>query len=352
VWDGALKDSEVFLVLLGSYIGLMETAVLDYKSPLYGRRTGQMAVEPMPIPVLPEFFPRYAVRDIVNVFGCLDTIPYYLAQFRPEKDLWKNIRSTFLEKSHPLFNDAEILLGYELREPDTYLNILRSIQEGARKLNEIADQARVDVTNMPKYLNRLGKLRMVRKVRPVTSVKEKAGLYELEDNYFRFWLKFVYPYREEIGETPDSHLDFVRSSYAGYMGPVFEDFCRALVRLSRPGDFHRLGRWWYGGEEIDIVGLNEKDGRILLAECKWQDGVNAAAVHEALRGKAGEVRWRNRDRKESYAIFARSFKKRIDIEGLELFDLKDIAGLLDAAGPTSGRHAGTAHKTARRAPAR
>jgi len=32
IWDNVLKDKDIFLVLLGSYVGLMETEVLGYKS--------------------------------------------------------------------------------------------------------------------------------------------------------------------------------------------------------------------------------------------------------------------------------------------------------------------------------
>ncbi len=41
IWDEYLKEKEVTLILCGSSIGMMETHVLEYKSPLYGRRTGQ-----------------------------------------------------------------------------------------------------------------------------------------------------------------------------------------------------------------------------------------------------------------------------------------------------------------------
>ena len=40
VWDMQLSRSNLFLVLCGSYIGMMEREILDYQAPLYGRRTG------------------------------------------------------------------------------------------------------------------------------------------------------------------------------------------------------------------------------------------------------------------------------------------------------------------------
>ncbi|MEJ5228158.1 ATP-binding protein, partial [Thermodesulfovibrio sp.] len=37
--DQYLKDTQIFLILMGSSIGMMEKEVLHYKAPLYGRRT-------------------------------------------------------------------------------------------------------------------------------------------------------------------------------------------------------------------------------------------------------------------------------------------------------------------------
>ena len=56
--DEFLKGSGVFLVLMGSSIGMMEKEVLFYKAPLYGRRTGQLETREMPFSALSGFLPR------------------------------------------------------------------------------------------------------------------------------------------------------------------------------------------------------------------------------------------------------------------------------------------------------
>jgi len=48
VWDLKLKDSQVMLILLGSSVGMMETEVLGYRSPLYGPSLSPQ-VRPEPI---------------------------------------------------------------------------------------------------------------------------------------------------------------------------------------------------------------------------------------------------------------------------------------------------------------
>lgn len=46
VWDQTLMNSQIMLILCGSYIGMMEETVLGYQAPLYGRRTAQYLLEP------------------------------------------------------------------------------------------------------------------------------------------------------------------------------------------------------------------------------------------------------------------------------------------------------------------
>ena len=44
--DHTLKNGNLFIVFCGSYMGFMEKEVLGSKSPLFGRRTGQLHMKP------------------------------------------------------------------------------------------------------------------------------------------------------------------------------------------------------------------------------------------------------------------------------------------------------------------
>ncbi|PKL55238.1 MAG: hypothetical protein CVV35_11065 [Methanomicrobiales archaeon HGW-Methanomicrobiales-6] len=57
VWDTVLSEEPVMLVISGSSVSTMETEVLGYSSPLYGRRTGQWQLAPLSYPYLRRFLP-------------------------------------------------------------------------------------------------------------------------------------------------------------------------------------------------------------------------------------------------------------------------------------------------------
>jgi len=326
IWDEVLKNENVFLLLTGSSVSMMETEVLGYKSPLYGRRTGQLKVEPIKINYLNEFLPHYKMKDILKTYGATGGVPYYLKEINSKKSFLNNIRDTFFNKSNILYQEAEILLREELREPNTYFNILKAMTDGATRLSEISAKSLVHITNINKYISVLETLKLVRKEYPITQpAKLRNFLYKVDDNYFRFWLSYVYPYREEIEEQPKSILEFVKKDYPRYMGPIFEETIRQYMRSLTAINFNKIGKWWYKGEEIDIVGLNENKKEIVFFECKWSEisYSKSLKILERLKEKAELVQWLNDKRKEYYGLVARKIenKKSLKDLGFLVYDL-------------------------------
>jgi len=326
IWDEVLKNENVFLLLTGSSVSMMETEVLGYKSPLYGRRTGQLKVEPIKINYLNEFLPNYKIKDILKTYGATGGVPYYLKEFNSKKSFLNNVRDTFFNKSNILYQEAEILLKEELRGPNTYFNILKAMIDGATKLSEISAKSLVHITNINKYISVLETLKLVRKEYPITQpAKLRNFIYKVDDNYFRFWLSYVYPYKEEIEEQPESVLEFVKKDYPRYMGPIFEETVRQYIRSLTTIDFNKIGKWWHKGEEIDIVGLNENKKEISFFECKWSDiSYNKSLkILERLKEKAELVQWLNDKRKEYYGLVARKIenKKSLRDLGFLVYDL-------------------------------
>ncbi len=86
--------------------------------------------------------------------------------------------------------------------------------------------------------------------------------------------------------------------------------------------YSEVGRWWYGEDEIDIVGLEPADDRILFAECKWTAEPVGQTLVDSLRAKASRVRWGPDDRTEEFVLFSKSGF----VDGLE--DLGDNWSLL------------------------
>jgi len=127
IWDLYLNESNIFLILMGSSIGMMENEVLGYKSPLYGRRTGQWKVKALSFKDLRSFFPEYSVEERIRTYSILGGIPFYLQQFDDSNAISTNIKEKVLTKGEILYEEPEFLLSQELREPRVNFPILKAI---------------------------------------------------------------------------------------------------------------------------------------------------------------------------------------------------------------------------------
>ncbi len=330
IWDEIVRDSEIMLVLLGSSISTMES-LMSYKNPLYGRRTAQMKLTQIPFFSLKDAFPEYSWEDIVKVYGCIGGIPAYFQYFDTNHTVEENIERNFYRKVSVLYEDAERLLKDELREPINYLNILRAINEGRTKLSEISNETKIAITNLPKYLKTLETLDLVYKEYPIAIArKSRRGIYRVKDMYYRFWLRFVYPYRDDI-EIGTIRFSDLLEEFNKYLGEVFEDVARYfLIKMKLteelPFDFTILGRFWERDTEIDLVALHPKKGITGFFEVKWKkmDAKDVRKTILNLKKKAEQIKLARK--KEYLGVIAReiSDKEKLRDEGFLVYDLNDF----------------------------
>ncbi|MFC7076817.1 ATP-binding protein [Haloarcula halophila] len=310
--DEHLQQTESMLVLCGSSVSTMESEVLGHESPLYGRRTAQLDVQPFSFQDAREVI-TYGIADAIRSYSITGGTPMYLTLFDYQQSLTENIRDQVLSPSAVLYNEPEFLLRTELRNPARYMSILEAVALGHTTPNEIAGATGIDVGPLSKYLQTLRRLRLIDREVPVTATdkKSKRSRYRVADEFLRFWFRYVEPNRSSIEEAPGVVYDgTIAPDLPTHVATTFEDICQeAIWEGIRRGDFEpysEVGRWWYGEDEIDIVGLAPADDRILLAECKWTTDPVGKPLVESLRAKAPNVRWGPEDRDERFVLFSKS----------------------------------------------
>ncbi len=344
VIDEILKDTNNMLILCGSSISMMEKGTLSYKSPLYGRKSGHWKVLPMKFKEIGEFFPKNDNRKNIEFWSVLGGIPLYLEYFSDEESVFENIYKQIMNKEGRLYEEIDFILKEELREPDAYKGILTAIGSGKTKVSEISSSSKIKIQDIDKYLKVLIRLGIIEREVPVSeSKKTKKAVYGFDDNFFEFWFEFCEPFKSDIEIGDFSKVkDKLKSDFNSYLGRRFEKLITGLIKdkiLLKDISFSKIGRQWgkFEGEkgkdsyEIDIVALNETQKEALFGECKWQEGVNALEVVKKCFAKSKFVEWNNEKRKEYFAVFARSFKNKInEFEGKKVycFDLKDIEKIL------------------------
>ncbi len=324
-------ESESTMILCGSSIGVMESEVMGHKSPLFGRRTGQIDLQPFDFSTSLQAI-KYPFEEAIRSYAVTGGAPMYLLSFDYGRSLEDNIRDVILDKTSFMFQEPEFLLRTELRNPSRYMSVLEAVANGHTKPNRISNHTGIDRGPLSAYLKTLRRLRLLRREIPVTEERKKSkrSLYEIDDNFLRFWFHYVEPRRSSIEiSAEDVASSEIMASLDEFSSKTFEDVCRELISKLNPKGlfstkYSRVGRWWHGEHEIDIIALNESENEILLGECKWSEKVNPEALYFRLKEKKDEVRWRNEERNERYVIFAKSFNKVFRTDDLTCMDLEEM----------------------------
>ncbi|NMB89900.1 MAG: ATP-binding protein [Chloroflexi bacterium] len=318
VWDQQLKDAALMLVLCGSYIGMMETEVLAYRAPLYGRRTASALLPALDFPSSTLFFPEYPPEERFLAWAILGGMPYYLRTFDPGLDILTNVRRSILDpQSGTLYNEPRLLLMEELHEPRNYFSILRAIAQGRTRLNEIAQGSGVGPPGtVARYLDILQQMRLVTRRVPATEhqpEKSKKGLYQIDDHFLRFWFRYVHPNQAAIDlGLADAILEQrIRPDLEHFAAAAFEEAAQGYVAaLARTGELpflpERIGAWWDRTAEIDLLAVSDAQGALLAGECKWSAHPVGTNVLEELRRKMEALNRSGAWTEVHYCLFSRT----------------------------------------------
>lgn len=347
VWDERLKNTQIMLVLCGSYIGMMETEVLGYQAPLYGRRTASTLLRPMDLASAAEFFPGYSAEEKFVTWAVVGGMPYYLRTFQDSQDVFSNIRQHILDaQSGTLFNEPRLLLMEELREPRNYFSLLRAIAQGRTRLNAIAQGAGIGtVTTVARYLDILQQMRLITRRVPATETqpeKSKKGIYQIDDHFLRFWFRYVHPNQSslDLGLADAILQQRIKPDLDHFVATAFEEAAITFTgRLAQAGELgffpERIGGWWNRDAEIDVLAINLSEKIAWFGECKWTVHPVGARVLDDLKRKADVFMKDHGIKTVQFALFSRNgftpdLEDQSKREGIRLFTVDSLVNRVSA----------------------
>ena len=291
-WDTKARARPCMLILCGSHISFMEREVLAERSPLFGRRTGQMRILPLQPWHAGLFLLNWSPLDRLKAFAVAGGVPAYLERFNAHQDLRSNVLREMLTPDGYLFDEVNFLLRTELGQAHTYMSLLNAIAGGATRISEIASRTQISVTSLAKPLNILIELGFVQRHVPFTEVnphKSKRGVYRVSDPFTRFWCRYILPNSSLImaGRGALVWDRFIEPDLPTFLGLVFEEVCRSFVETQAdvlvPGEHAlRVGSHWDRDYDVDVM-ATLTDGSMLIGECKAWSGPVGLNVLETLK---------------------------------------------------------------------
>ena len=278
LFDHELQRTKLKIVLSGSHISAMRRLEAA-DQPLFARRTARIQVAPFSHEQVAAFAPAMGPLDLLRTWGVFGGLPGHLALLDPDLGLAANVARKVLDSSSRLFDEAEHMLDGFLGDAEVHYSILGAIAAGQRTWSGITGRLGRSSGSLSRPMNWLIDMQVVQRVAPVTRsqpARSKQAIYRIVDPYVRFWHRFVAPLVSSGASawmTPEELFEArVAPRLDDFMGPVFEEVCRAFVRRGRGLPFtpSRVGEWWSGRSDaqIDVVATAD-DGELLVGECKW-----------------------------------------------------------------------------------
>ncbi len=277
IWDSYKNSSHINLIVAGSVNTLMNKIFKDKKQPLFGRQTDTIHVRPFKPSVLKEimleYCPGYKKSDLLALYTITGGVAKYVELFIDKKKFTeRKMLDMFFEQDSYFLSEGKNMLVDEFgKDYGIYFSILTLIAQGKNTRSEL--ESALNIKELSGYLKNLNEeYGLITKMQPIYEKSSNKNVhYSINDQFLKFWFRFVYKYAHVIEAGGNERLKtLVERDFATVSGKSLEAyFCEMLKEW---GTFTHLGYWHdrKGENEIDIIAEDEIDRRIEFIEVKRQ----------------------------------------------------------------------------------
>jgi AAA+ ATPase superfamily predicted ATPase len=277
-WDHWLSNANLFMALSGSQMGLMQSRMLSYQAPLYGRATAQVELPPLPFGITSQFFPEFNADDRVAIYSIWGGIPAYWERLDSSTPILENVRNQLLPVNAFMQEEPRTLLQDFISDPHNYVGIMRAITQGAQTNSGIATRTGLAKGHVSKYLSVLRKTGFVERRVPVTEevTKSRRGRYFVTDPYLRFYYRFLAAFQAKLALGGQQEtLQTIQEGLPEFIkANTWQELCREwLLRASiddkLPLSVEDVGAAWTRNYNFDVVGIDKSKEHLILGCCLW-----------------------------------------------------------------------------------
>lgn len=297
IWDQNKNESKINLILCGSVYSMMTKIFENSKEPLFGRATQRIHLKAFDIPTLKEIMsdyePDFSNEDLLAFYLFTGGVAKYIELLVQARAFTFDAMLDEIFKENSLFLDEgkNVLIEEFGKDYGNYFSILSLIASGKTARTEIESIMEMQIGG---FLDRLeNEYNLIKKVRPILAKPSGRTIkYSLEDNFLKFWFRFVYKYRSavEIGNL-DYLKEIVKRDYALYSGVVLEKYF--VEQFKEQKKYTNLGTYWERNNqnEIDIVAIDDLEKEVVFAEVKRnKNKINLEVLREKSKKIAHEFR--------------------------------------------------------------
>jgi len=272
LWDRYKKDTKVCLIVSGSIFRMMEGIFKDEEQPLFGRDDCTIKLQPFTTTtmreILGDYKADYTNEDLLALWTVTGGVARYI-------EMLMNNRCTNVKKmlhyvcgsgdSFFIEEGRSVLIQEFGKQYGTYFSILDQIAHGDVTQSEI--EASLCVKSLGGQLKVLEeKYGIIKKKRPVGAKDGSQTVrYEIQDNFFRFWFRYIHRYASliEIQNLPALE-QIMLDDYPTFSGIALERWFR--LKMMESHRYKTIGGWWLAGGGANAKGNNDDFEIDIVAE--------------------------------------------------------------------------------------
>jgi AAA+ ATPase superfamily predicted ATPase len=289
IWDNYKNKAHINLIVAGSVNTLMNKIFKNKKEPLFGRQTSTMHIRPFKPSVLKEimaeYYPNYKKSDLLAIYTLTGGVAKYVELLIDRKKFTeKKMLDMFFERDSYFLPEGKNMLVDEFgKDYGIYFSILTLIAQGRNTRSEL--EQTLNIKELSGYLKNLSEeYGLISKMQPIYEKSTNKNVhYTIDDQFLKFWFRFVYKYTHIIEAGGNEKLRTIAErDFTTVSGKSLEHYFNEV--LKETGNYTRLGYWHdrKGENEIDIIAEDEVDNKIEFIEVKRQ---TKNFDEEILRGK-------------------------------------------------------------------
>lgn len=277
IWDSYKNKSRINLIVAGSVNTLMNKIFKDKKEPLFGRQTATMHIRPFRPSVMKEimaqYCPGYKKSDLLALYTLTGGVAKYVEMLIDHKKFTeKTMLNMFFERDSYFLPEGKNMLVDEFgKDYGIYFSILTLISQGKNTRTELENA--LNIKELSGYLKNLNEeYGLISKQQPLYEKSANKNVhYTIDDQFLKFWFRFVYKYSHIIEAGGNEKLKSIAErDFATVSGKSLEHYFMEV--LKEQGSYTRLGYWHdrKGENEIDIIAEDEVEKRLEFIEVKRQ----------------------------------------------------------------------------------
>ena len=292
-WNGwASSRKDVLLIVCGSATSWIINKVIKNHGGLHNRVTHKVHLKQFTLKECEEYAESLKLKltrkQVMECYMVMGGVPFYWSLMNKRLSMSQNLDALFFDEDAVLKGEFDELYSSLFREPDIYVNIVRTLGEkrvGMLREELIGEGNIADTGHLSQALEDLEYCGFIRRYNLIGR-KKKGAVFQLTDFYTLFYFKFIQ--HNVRGDRQFWSKSINTPMHAAWCGLAFERVCLLHVdqikRALSIGGVQSSESAWYStrekrddrrsaGAQIDLL-IDRNDDVIDVCEMKYyQDEV-------------------------------------------------------------------------------